>query len=164
MTTNKDGSDSKAALMPPAYSGIAQVIGHTLTTSAVMLAFFFAFQGALLANFPALYRDFSRVTLPMLGDLPVGRVAIVALCLLALSFTYWSYLIVRIFIIYFESFLRSGRSLETSHGDVHGVFVALRTAYDQPGPQGRLFWTTVVFFLLVGALWLGLMSIAILGG
>jgi hypothetical protein len=163
MTTNKDGSDSKAALMPPAYSGIAQVIGHTLTTSAVMLAFFFAFQGALLANFPALYRDFSRVTLPMLGDLPVGRVAIVALCLLALSFTYWSYLIVRIFIIYFDSFLTSGRELETANGDVNGVFVALRRAYDQPGPQGRLLWTTKIFFLLLVSLWIGLMLIGVFG-
>jgi hypothetical protein len=164
MTVVKDDSNQELALMPAAYTGLAHVIGSTLTTSAAMLAFFFVFQGTLLANFPTLYNEFAHATLSAFGNLAVGRVALVALCLLALSFTYWSYLIVRIFIIYFESFLRSGRSLETSHGDVHGVFVALRTAYDQPGPQGRLFWTTVVFFLLVGALWLGLMSIAILGG
>jgi hypothetical protein len=161
MITNEDkGSHPQRAMAPPAYAGIAQVIGHTLTASAAMLAFFFVFQGTLLANFPALYDKFSSTNL---GEFRIGRWALFALCLLALTFTAWSFLIVRLFITYFESFVTSGRALEAEYGNVNGLFVALRAAYDKPVPHRPLVWATWAFFFLLVLLWMALGTIALFG-
>lgn len=167
--TSNDGSMTKTAavaptvaLASPAYSGIAQVIGHTLTASAAMLAFFFVFQGTLLANFPTLYEKFSQATLPGLGNFPIGRAALVILCLLALAFTGWSYLIVRLFITYFDSFVASGTALE-GDGKLSGLFAALHSASEEALPHRLLVWATGAFFVLLFLLWLGLAAIVLFG-
>ncbi|MBN9091453.1 MAG: hypothetical protein J0J01_31425 [Reyranella sp.] len=163
MTDTDDNSGQKAELAPPAYTGMAQVIGHTLTASAAMLAFFFVFQGTLLANFPTLYEKFAQTTFPAFPGFPIGRAALVVLCLVALAFTGWSFLIVHLFITYFDSFLTSGKALEDANGNVSGLFAALRTAYDKPFPHKLLVWTTWAFFLLLVMLWIGLGTIAAFG-
>jgi hypothetical protein len=150
------------ALAPPAYSAIAHVIGHTFTASAAMLAFFFVFQGTLLANFPTLYEKFSQATLPGLGHFPIGRAALVILCLLALAFTGWSCLIVRLFITYFDSFIASGTALE-SDGKLSGLFAALHSASKAAMPHRLLVWVTGAFFVLLFLLWLGLAAIVLFG-
>ena len=154
-------SDQQSALAAPAYSGIAQVFSHTLTASAAMLAFFFLFQGTLLANFPTLYEKFSNATFPELGTFPLGRAALVALCALALTFTMWSFLIVRIFMIYVDFFVASGGQLED--GNIKGLFAALGAAFTERGWHRLLTWTTGTFFVLLMLLWFGLMAIAVFG-
>ena len=156
-------SEQESALAAPAYSGIAQVFSHTLTASAAMLAFFFLFQGTLLANFPTLYEKFSNATFPELGNFPLGRVALVALCALALTFTVWSFLIVRIFKIYVDYFVASGDALETGNGKVNGLFAALSAAFTERAWHRLLTWTTWTFFAMLVLLWLGLMAIAVYG-
>ena len=117
-----------------------------------MLAFFFAFQAGLLASYPTFNKELSEKTL---WHVPFGKIVISLICLAAMVFNLWSYKIVRIFIVYFETFILAGKALEhESACSGVGIYTAMSATYDRPGPQSALLRVTELFFLALSAAWL----------
>lgn len=144
-------------MIASAYTSTANVMGFTLGTSAAMLAFFFAFQGALLSGYASLHNGFAGA---MWREWHVGKWAITGLCALAIVFTIWSFLVVLIFMRYFDAILSSGEALDAKTNKLTGTYEAMRAAYKQSAAQKYLPVATFVFFAVLLLIWTGLIFVA----
>jgi hypothetical protein len=136
----------RATILGAVHTSTATVMSYSLITAAAMLTFFFAFQGILLSNFPALHKG--------LADLPASRWLLTALCVLAVVFSIWSALIVGMFIDYFEGFVASAVALERASGlGPESLYSTIDRIFGHSRAQSCLRLTTWIFFAVLSIVW-----------
>lgn len=134
---------------------VSNLMSYSLVTMATMLAFYFTFQGGLLAGYSFLYGD---VVAFQYKGWAVGKILSSILLTVIVVFNIWSYKIVRVFIEYFYTFVEAGSNLEERAGvsERSGLYRAMLATYNRPGGHGHLFKVTRVFFVANSLFWIAM--------
>jgi hypothetical protein len=150
-----DDNQPSDALKSSMHVSTSNLMSYSLVTMATMLAFYFAFQGGLLAGYSFLYGSIVDV---QYKGLAIGKVLSSILIAVILIFNFWSYKIVRVFIDYFYTLVVTGSNIEMASGvsEDRGLYRAMLATYDRPGGHGRLFQWTRLFFVANSAFWVAL--------
>src|SRR5436309_2351310 len=98
MTEDPDSTDpAKVAILGAAHISLSNLISYTLVTAAGMLAFFFAFQASLLANYHSIHSALlDKSIIVGKSSLPIGKLALSCICVSVIIFNVWSYKVIKL--------------------------------------------------------------------
>lgn len=157
---NNIGTDN-STFRGSAHLSISNLFSYGLVSAAAMLAFFFAFQGTLLVNYPSIQSKLLLETMAVCTNpapicahhIPIGRVVLSTICIAALMFNLWSRKIVVLFATYMRVFLVSGARLEAESGLENGPYDTVLKTHDALGIRGHGSLLTTSFFILISLVW-----------
>jgi hypothetical protein len=161
MTENPDSTDpAKLAILGASHISLSNLISYTLVTGAGMLAFFFAFQASLLANYHSIHSALLDKSISVgKSSLPIGKIALSCISVLVVIFNVWSYKMIRVIGYYFESLMTSGERLERSVGLPEGIYISLFETRRKLG-RSDLLYLISPFLVILSFVWLALAILA----
>lgn len=157
LNREKSGQEQdEPSVLGSVHISTSNVLSYSLVTGAAMLAFFFAFQAALISYFSNLYSTFAAVSIAFRPyQVPIGKICLTMLCVVMIMFTVWSLQMVHMTIDYITHIIKSGSTLEARISNLdNGIFSAILTNHERRSRHSKLsVWTTVVCWA-ISFLWI----------